>query len=323
MKKTDKKTKKATARKQARNTSAKHVEMDSLIEENAHDALRIACVSLDYSLELFFRLIEKKALCIPVDTDDDTIYEQFSHDRAAACLKDRLWKIRERVSQFALAGHSDMIHVAWVLSYDFAVTIHDMALVRPESLEWLTKNSLCMPSLRALRKNFSYDFPAIAKATRLSEECEIDTRSGAKYRLESPATRHVADIIQVINFTISGLKLHKECYETLHKVGVAIQGNVELQKFADMTLEEWLIDHKHMKSYQIHYDELPPLRKSSVSEWWVKAIKGEVENRFDRIKGTKLYDELANATEDKKDYHVLDEWKRRCKQALNSLAPRD
>lgn len=305
----------------AKEWDAKTAEMDSLIEADAKNALRIASERLDYSIELLFRLIEKKSLFIPCYRNDDTIDDHFSHDEAAECLKQRLLTIREKVSQYALAGDSAMIHAVWSLSRNFAETIHDIALDRPDRLEWLTMDSLFMPSLRAMPDNFRYDFPAIAKATRLSEECILDMRSKAAHRLDKPPTRFVANILQDVAFTIRSLGFEKRSLEHMRKS--AARGLVEFLKYADMPLEKWLLECCYYKPYQIHYDELPPLTKKTVSEWWEKAIKGEVERRFEKIKGSKFYAILEAATASKKDYEVRDELKRRCKQALHSLARPD
>lgn len=266
---------------------AKTAEMDRLIAEDPNNALRVAHERLDYSLEMLCRLIEKKALFVPIRLKDGTIDDHFSRDTAAGCLMSRLWWIMERVAKYALAGDPDMIHTAWSMSRTFAETIHDVALERPDRLEWLTKGALFMPSLRARPRTFRYDFPSIAEKTHLSEECLFDTRSKASHQLDKPPTRLVADILQDMAYTIHSLKFHKQSHALFRQH--AANGKAEFQKYADIPLEKWLVESMYLKPYQLHYDELPPLTKSAVPAWWEPAIKGEVERRFDKVKGTRFY----------------------------------
>ncbi len=300
---------------------AQTAEMDRLIAVDPNKALHVAQKRFDYSLELLCRLIEKKALFEPIYRKDGTIDDHFSHDTASVCLTSRLWWIKERVAKYALAGDPDMIYTAWSMSRTFAETIHDVALERPDRLEWLTKGALFMPSLRAKPKTFRYDFPTIAEKTHLSEECLFDTRSKACHQLDKPPTRLVADILQDMAYTISSLKHHKRSHALFRQH--AAKGHAQFQQYADTPLEKWLVESNYIQPYQLHYDELPQLTKSAVPVWWEKAIKGEVVRRFDKVKGTRFYAVLRAATESGKDYEVRDELKRRCRQALRGLAHPD
>lgn len=299
----------------------KEEEMERLIAENPRSALQVACVGLDYSLELIWRLIEKKSLLSPIPpVFMGKPYNIRPSDDAALSLSNRILRIMEKVSRHALAGDKDMIITAWNMATDFAKTIHDIALDHPDRLESLAKKSVFMPSLRARPKNFEYDFPEIAEKTHLSEECLFDARDSSKHYLDTPATRLAADIVQYMAARIFELKSLKTAF-TFIQQGAA-SGVAACQKFAGWQLEKWLLDYGHVKSYELHYDELPPLTRKTVPDWWNKAIKGEVERRFESIKGTAFHSELQKAT-DGQDYQVRDELKRRCHQALKSLARPD
>lgn len=294
-------------------------EMDRLIAADPENALRIARERFDYAFSLFIRLIEKKSLYEPIYLKDGTISDHYSNDYAADCLSNRLGWFMESVSRFARAGDRNMIHAAWFLALQFSETIHDIALDRPDRLEWLAKSSFFMPSLRAKQENFRYDFPKIAKDTHLSEECLFQPRIHNPPQLDRNSTRFVADILQDMASTIQRLKFHKHTHALF--LEHAAKGIAEFQKYADMPLEKWLLDSCYFKPHQLHYDELPPLTKKTVPEWWNMAIAGEVERRFEKMKGTRFHAELQAGNG--KDYDVKAEYKHRCKQALEGLAAPD
>lgn len=300
---------------------AKKAEMDRLISENPENALHIACERFDYAFAMYIRLIEKKALYEPLYCKDGSIAENHFCDTAADSLSNRLSWFMKSVSNFARAGEYSMIHTSWFLALELCEAIHDIALDRPDRIESLARSSLFMPSLRARPKNFVYDFPSIANATHLSEDCLFAAHAKSAHHLDKHPTRFVAEILRGMAYSINSLNFHKRSFAIFQDH--AAKGVKGFEQYASMSFEKWLVDSYHAYPHEIHYDKLPPLTKSSVPIWWKEAVKSEVERNFEKVKHTRFYKELQAATETGKDYEVLDELKRRCRQALRSLARPD
>jgi hypothetical protein len=269
-------------------------------------------------LELLATLIDSTALAGTLD-----LPAGMANSSSVACAHLGLQadRINGKLAELARAGNRLALGHVWSGGAVCAEALHDIAMQNPQSLGPLARNSLFFPSLRARSKTFQHDFPRLAAAIGLSDDCIVNMGPNALHQLDKPGTRFVAELLQRIarerQFV---LQTEQTMLKFIHAAHDRPGG--EFARYAGFTLADWLQEHFPASLGMLAYRDLPPFDADTVGVWWKQAVKPYLEepSTLEKLKGTPFYEELRKATSSGKDYEILDELKRRCKDKLKPLA---
>lgn len=299
-------------------------EQAAMIAADPREALQSMQDRLDYALEVLFDLIDKRTLFYQMRTADGA--EDFSHDEAAQSLCTRYAWLTRQMIKYAHAGNPECVTAVWESAKLLVDALHDLALDKrtARELQRYARHSLFLPSLRALSGVFTYDFPAVADALHLSEDCLVHMARAAGHKLDSPVTRLIAEVVEAIGWEQARVRQGREHYarlRTLHAdrkfMARLPKGDAAYAKRVDaMTADEYLVRCYGCRPDALPFAELPPLTKATADEWWSKAVRPEATRRFATLTGTRLYGILRG----NKPHEKLDDLRRRGKVSLRSLA---
>ena len=297
-------------------------QMQAAIEADPKAALRDAYQRMDYGVALLLKLIASGKLRYSLTRADGTVHPSDTHDEAERVLCNRVTDLIQEVCKLAREGRFDPANTAWHGAKDLVETLHDVALQGPaESLGFIARGSLFLPSLRAKAKTFTHDFAEVAEALELSQDCVVNMSEEALHQLDSAATRLVAELIEDIAYWQREVRRSQEHLEIFQRRAVERPGQ-GYEKFVGLSPADfWLKDYPRHQA-ELGYADLPPLDQATWQVWWKRAVKPRLEapKTLEQLKGTTLYEELRRATDTGKDYELRDELKRRCKPKLKALA---
>ena len=247
--------------------------------------------------------------------------EPYLEDQAAEYLCRIAETIDQKLVQCAFAGELSTLTHVWTFGKVFAECVHDIALHNPGPLRALAASSLTMPSLRTRQVRYSYDCAKISKALRLAENCVVDMGPKASARLSSPATRFTANTLEELGRFWKQVKSREEEWRSIQTDDPQI--NSLCLKFRGFSLEEYLRFHFPQNPDEaVAIQKLKPFNTLTIAKWWNTALKPYLKKRetLDKIRGSPFYKSLEKAAKSGKDYHIIDELKRRCRSSMARLA---